>query len=73
MVKRAQSSKAWQAQAPGFPFGRHFRLVTTATSVSRVTGYLRDTLNANLFGAGLDLRRLFYGGPHTKPHEGLIR
>ena len=33
--------------------GGHFRLVTTATSISRVAGYLRDTLNANLFGAGL--------------------
>ncbi len=33
--------------------GGHFRLVTTATSVSRVAGYLRDTLNANLFGAGM--------------------
>jgi putative peptidoglycan lipid II flippase len=33
--------------------GGHFRLVTTATSVSRIAGYLRDTLNANLFGAGL--------------------
>ncbi len=32
--------------------GRHFRLVTAATSVSRVTGYLRDSLNAALFGAG---------------------
>ncbi len=33
--------------------GGHFRLVTTATSISRIAGYLRDTLNANLFGAGL--------------------
>jgi len=32
--------------------GSHFRLVTAATSVSRVTGYFRDTLNAALFGAG---------------------
>ena len=33
--------------------GRHFRLVTIATSISRVTGYVRDTLNAALFGAGM--------------------
>jgi putative peptidoglycan lipid II flippase len=32
--------------------GGHFRLVTFATSVSRVSGYFRDTLNATLFGAG---------------------
>jgi putative peptidoglycan lipid II flippase len=33
--------------------GRHFRLVTLATGTSRIAGYLRDTLNAKLFGAGL--------------------
>src|SRR5581483_9586209 len=33
--------------------GGHFRLVTFATSVSRIAGYFRDTLNANLFGAGM--------------------
>jgi len=32
--------------------GGHFRLVTLATSTSRITGYVRDTLNAALFGAG---------------------
>jgi putative peptidoglycan lipid II flippase len=32
--------------------GGHFRLVTLATSISRISGYLRDTLNATLFGAG---------------------
>lgn len=38
---------------PGpLPLGGHYRLVTVATSVSRVTGYVRDTLNAALFGAG---------------------
>ncbi len=31
--------------------GGHFRLVTFATSVSRVTGFVRDQLNAALFGA----------------------
>ena len=36
----------------GDHLGGHFRLVTFATSVSRVTGYARDTLNAALFGAG---------------------
>lgn len=36
----------------GHHLGRHFRLVTGATGVSRVTGYVRDTLNAALFGAG---------------------
>ncbi len=36
----------------GHHLGRHFRLVTAATSISRVTGYGRDTLNAALFGAG---------------------
>lgn len=39
-------------QEAGMHLGRHFRLVTAATSVSRITGYLRDTLNAALFGAG---------------------
>ncbi|HVZ80877.1 MAG TPA: murein biosynthesis integral membrane protein MurJ [bacterium] len=33
--------------------GRHFRLVTLATGTSRIAGYLRDTLNAKLFGAGM--------------------
>jgi putative peptidoglycan lipid II flippase len=31
---------------------RHFRLVTIATSISRITGFVRDQLNAALFGAG---------------------
>ncbi len=31
---------------------RHFRLVTFATSISRITGFVRDQLNAALFGAG---------------------
>lgn len=37
----------------GHHLGRHFRLVTVATGTSRIAGYLRDTLNAKLFGAGL--------------------
>lgn len=36
----------------GHHLGRHFQLVTAATSISRVTGFVRDTLNATLFGAG---------------------
>jgi putative peptidoglycan lipid II flippase len=32
--------------------GGHFRLVTFATSISRITGFMRDQLNAALFGAG---------------------
>ncbi len=32
--------------------GGHFRLVTFATSISRITGFVRDQLNAALFGAG---------------------
>jgi putative peptidoglycan lipid II flippase len=41
------------AKGTGHSLGRHFRLVTLATSTSRIAGYLRDTLNAKLFGAGL--------------------
>src|SRR5258708_17660819 len=53
MVKRAQLSQRGRPGQGTSHLGGHFRLVTTATSVSRVAGYLRDTLNANLFGAGL--------------------
>ncbi len=52
MVKRAQSSQGGRPYQRVSHLGGHFRLVTTATSVSRVTGYIRDTLNATLFGAG---------------------
>jgi len=41
------------AKGTGHHLGRHFRLVTLATGTSRIAGYLRDTLNAKLFGAGL--------------------
>src|SRR5579871_3795269 len=41
------------AKGKGHSLGRHFRLVTLATGTSRIAGYLRDTLNAKLFGAGL--------------------
>ena len=43
-------SKGPEASQAGL--GGHFRLVTFATSVSRVTGFVRDQLNAALFGAG---------------------
>ena len=47
-AKRSDGLKEGDAR-----LGGHFRLVTTATSISRITGYVRDTLNATLFGAGL--------------------
>jgi putative peptidoglycan lipid II flippase len=50
MVKRSKKSARNRSEAA--PLGGHFRLVTAATSISRVTGYVRDTLNAALFGAG---------------------
>jgi putative peptidoglycan lipid II flippase len=32
--------------------GRHFRTVSIATAISRVTGFIRDCINGQLFGAG---------------------
>ena len=32
--------------------GKHFRMVSIATSISRVTGFVRDMMNAAIFGAG---------------------
>src|SRR5271154_1867883 len=52
MVKTA-SDAARKSPKTGSRMGGHFRLVTLATSISRITGYLRDTLNAKLFGTGL--------------------
>jgi putative peptidoglycan lipid II flippase len=43
-------SKGPEASQEGL--GGHFRLVTFATSISRITGFVRDQLNAALFGAG---------------------
>ena len=37
---------------PGNQLGRHFRTVSLATSVSRITGFVRDSINGALFGAG---------------------
>jgi putative peptidoglycan lipid II flippase len=51
MVKKAETEPS-QREAKAH-LGGHFRLVTIATTVSRITGFLRDTLNAKLFGAGL--------------------
>jgi len=42
-------SKVPEASHAGL--GGHFRLVTFATSISRITGFVRDQLNAALFGA----------------------
>lgn len=54
MAKKATARKKGPGKSvPAHHPGRHFRLVTLATGTSRVAGYLRDTLNANLFGAGL--------------------
>ena len=36
----------------GRSLGRHFRVVSLATAVSRVTGFLRDMVNSDIFGAG---------------------
>jgi putative peptidoglycan lipid II flippase len=33
--------------------GRHFRVVSLATGISRLTGFARDMINAHLFGAGM--------------------
>src|ERR1700679_3806935 len=41
---QADSSKA---------LGRHFRVVSLATGISRLTGFARDMINAHLFGAGM--------------------
>jgi putative peptidoglycan lipid II flippase len=32
--------------------GRHFRTVSMATAISRITGFVRDSINGALFGAG---------------------
>jgi putative peptidoglycan lipid II flippase len=51
MVESSQQTDTRDIET-GSPLGGHFRLVTLATTVSRISGYLRDTLNATLFGAG---------------------
>ncbi|MGH7739758.1 MAG: murein biosynthesis integral membrane protein MurJ [bacterium] len=33
--------------------GRHFRVVSLSTGLSRITGFARDMINAQLFGAGM--------------------
>jgi putative peptidoglycan lipid II flippase len=50
MVKGHEKPAAGPKEAP--KLGSHFRLVSLATSVSRITGFVRDQLNAVLFGAG---------------------
>jgi putative peptidoglycan lipid II flippase len=39
--------------SPSKALGRHFRIVSLATGLSRLTGFARDMINAHLFGAGL--------------------
>ncbi|HVM32777.1 MAG TPA: murein biosynthesis integral membrane protein MurJ [bacterium] len=45
--------RAKEGQKPAQNLGRHFRVVSLATGLSRVTGFARDMINAHLFGAGL--------------------
>ena len=44
-----QSNQAGPSKA----LGRHFRIVSMATGLSRLTGFARDMINAHLFGAGI--------------------
>lgn len=53
MVKQPRTTKAPSKGARSSSLGGHFRLVTLATSTSRVAGYIRDNISATLFGAGL--------------------
>src|SRR6202789_3476232 len=52
MVKNTVSAKTHSGETASRVAG-HFRLVSVATAISRVTGFFRDQLNSWIFGAGL--------------------
>jgi putative peptidoglycan lipid II flippase len=52
MVKNTVSAKTHSGETASQVAG-HFRLVSIATAISRVTGFFRDQLNSWIFGAGL--------------------
>ncbi len=52
MVKNAVSNRSASGETASKVAG-HFRIVSVATAISRVTGFFRDQLNSWIFGAGL--------------------
>jgi len=52
MVKNTVSARTHSGETASRVAG-HFRLVSVATAISRVTGFFRDQLNSWIFGAGL--------------------
>lgn len=52
MSRTAQTNEPGKTASEAGHLGRHFRVVSLATAISRVTGFVRDSINGALFGAG---------------------